>query len=333
MKFPETKMRNGMQSIQMTTLRPLLGLIIVILQLSTAQAVAEGKKTAKKETPAAMGTEAPVAPMDEAIILVDGNPITHRDVMGYMQAHPDVIARAADSEEGKAEAYRELVRAFLLERAMYAEGLLPKGGQPTQQAVIEAYEKLAEKHFPLPPTPDDKEGFAYYQAHQELYGIPPVFRVNEILIKVPAQADKAVEEAALQRAKAALERINKGQKFTEVALEVSENPIGKVTRGDIGFVNPKEDRWIGDALSKLKVGEHTDILKSPKGFVILELSDTRPGLISPYANVRDQVIKTVRDQKQKVLRDPYVKELAKHAKIEIVLPALKPLYPHGIFGE
>lgn len=216
---------------------------------------------------------------------------------------------------------------------MYEEGLLKKGEPATQQIVVEAYEKLAERHFPLPPTPDDQEGFAYYQTHQNLYGIPPMFRINEILIKLPADADPSVAEAARQKAQKALSRIEKGESFIGVATEVTENPIGKATKGDLGFVDPKEERWIGNALDALKVGGHTPILTSPRGLVILQVSDIRPGLISPYANVRDQVVKYLRDQKQKELRDPYVKQLAKRSKIEIVLPDLKRLFPQGIYGE
>jgi parvulin-like peptidyl-prolyl isomerase len=71
-------------------------------------------------------------------------------------------------------------------------------------------------------------------------------------------------------------------------------------------------------------------MQSPEGVVILELTDVRPALISPYGNVRDKVIKDYRDEQQKKVRDAYVLELAKNLKIEAVAPSIQPLFPNGV---
>ena len=288
------------------------------------------KATVQKAQSASEGSA--VTPMDEPLIMVNGDPVTSRLYMNFLQAHPNIMAQAAGTEAGKKEALRELVTAVLLQNAMLDEGLLKKGGEnPSQKQMIEAYEALAAKHFPLPPNPDDVQGYAYYQSHQNEFGIPPMIRLNEIFFKLNSGSDKAVEASVNDRAKKALERIKKNESFVKVADELTENPIGKLTHGDIGFVEIGDEKWMQDAVQPLKAGEYTDIIKSPKGLVILQVADIRPGLVSPYANVRDKVIKTLRDNKQKEARDPYVRELAKKSKIEVVSPHIKPLFPNGVF--
>lgn len=292
---------------------------------------AEKKKPAAKAPDKAV-VENGVGPMDQPMIMVDGEPVTSREYATFLQGNPTLVSRATSSEEGKAAALREMVSGYLIRKAMYAEGLVQKSEtQPSQGEVIKAYEKLAEKHFPLPPNPDEKQAYAYYEAHPAEFGIPQMNRFNEVLFKAPKNADPAVDAAARERAEKALKRLEAGEKFDAVAVELTENPIGKVAKGDIGYVNPEDESWMKDAVKNLKVGDRTGILRSPTGYVILQMTDIRPGLISPYGNVRDKVIKNLRDAEQKKLRDAYVKGLAKDSKIEVVMPEIKVLFPNGVF--
>lgn len=300
--------------------------------------VASGETAPAKATtnpPAAVkepAKEEEVGPMDKTLIEVDDKVITSREYINFLQGNPSVLSRAASSEEGKAEAFREIVRTYLLNKAMYSEGLLDaKEAEPTQKKIAEAYEKLAEKHFPIPPRPDDKAGFEYYQAHKDEFGIPELVRLNEIYFKVPEKASQVVAAAARERAEKALKRLAAGEKFSEIAGSLTDNALGKVTQGDVGF-QPRDDKpWLKEALKDLKVGGRTGIVQTPTGFLILEITDIRPALTSPYANVRDKVIKTMREMEQKKVRDAYVKELAKSARIEVIAPELKALFPRGMF--
>jgi len=279
-------------------------------------------------------TGAAVAPLDKELIKVNDMVISFSDYMGFLQSHPQIVSKATRSEEGKAEAYRELVTVYLLQQAMNDEGLLKKGKEPpSQQEVIKAYESLAQKYFPLPPNPDEAQAYAYYETHSNDFGIPPMIRLNEVIFKVPPKSDATVDAAAKNRAVVALERIEKGEKFSVVASQLTEDPVGKIASGDMGFIDIERDAWIKDAIKDRKVGDHTDILKAPNGYAILEVSDIRPGLTSPYPNVRDKVIKILRDVKQRELRDPYVKGLSKKAKIDFVDPNVKALFPNGVFPD
>lgn len=299
------------------------------------------KAPAEKAAPAPAAKESPAQPAEGAdrplvasvMIRVNERDFTVQEYATFLQSHPAIISRATSSNEGKAAALKEMASAYLLSEQLYREGLLKREGdkKPSQQEAIKAYEKLAETNFPLPPIPDEKAAHQYYVDHPDKYGIPASVRLNQLLFKVPENAPEAVKSAARERAEKALKRLAGGEKLPQLASEISENPIGKVANGDVGYRYRDDEPWLKEALQGKKVGDRTGIVTSPEGFEILEITDSREALLSPYANVRDQVIKEMRDAEQQKLRDAYVATLAKKAKVEVVMPDLKPLFPNGIF--
>lgn len=294
------------------------------------KAVGEAKKPAADH---AQPTDTQnMSALEQPLITLDGVGINTQDYLNFLQNNPTIISRATSSEAGKTEALRELVRTFILRKAMFDQGLLKMDEKepPKPTTVMAAYEKLAKQHFPAPPAPDEKTAYTYYQAHQDNYGIPGNYRLNQILFKTPSNPDPAVLKAAEERAQVALQRLTAGEKFGTVASELTESAVGKLTAGDIGYVDPAEQPWLKEQLLKMKVGDRVGPIQGPEGVVIVQLTDIRPALISPYGNVREKVIKDYRDEQQKKVRDAYVLELAKNVKIEAVSPSIKPLFPNGI---
>ena len=275
-----------------------------------------------------------LAPMDKPLIIVEGVSITARDYANFLQSNPNIIKDAIDSETGKTEALREMVGIYLMRRAMYDEGLLNRNkAEPERKEISDAYEELSKRHFPRPPKADDAAAYAYYQAHPGQFGIPGMMRLSQILFVIPRGAGDAVKAVARERADKALKRLEAGEKFAEVAKDLTENALGKLTAGDIGFLDPEQQEWLKKAVGGLKPGQRTGLVESPDGYEILEVTDFRPGLVSPFANVRDQAVKAVGDEAQKKVRDAYVRELAAKAKIEIVMPNIQALFPNGVFPE
>lgn len=312
-----------------------VGVVLALMASGMQLTWAAAKKTTQEKTESAPSQpNAQQAPMDQPLIKVDDLTITSREYAAFLQGHPQIVSRAMTTEAGKAAALKEMVTAYLLRKAMVDEGLLSKDNpKPEQKELISAYEKLAERHFPLPKSPSDEAAYAYYQAHQSNYGIPAMIRLSEILIKLDPKADAAVKAAAKARAEKVLARLTAGEPFANVAVEVTENPIGKLTRGDIGFIDPVQQAWLKPVVEPLKTGERTGVIESPDGFVILTVTDIRPALISPYANIRDKVIEDLKHEEQEKLRAPYVASLAAKSKIEIVSSYIQPLFPQGMFPK
>lgn len=310
--------------------------LAILLLCGAVEATAEGpspkKPASKPEQKSSAAQPENLASMDQPLVTVEGQTITSRDYASFLQMNPQIISKAFNSEQGKAAAIREMVSIYLLRKAMYDEGLLSKEEKdPSAKVLADAYEKLAEKHFPQPPMPDEATAFAYYQAHESAYGIPGMLRLSEIQFKFAKGADEKVQEAVRERAEKALKRLEAGETFETLAVELTENPVGKVAGGDVGFIETGRQPWLDEAVKSLKPGDQTGLVKGDAGYFIFKLTDTRKGLVSPYGNVRDAVIKKLREDEQKKLRDAFVKSLAQKSKIEITLPNIQQLFPHGIF--
>lgn len=297
----------------------LMGLVMV-----TVMANAEEHKPAAK---AVKGNE--VVPM--AMFSIGSDTYTVADYASFLQRNPTIVSLALNSDQGKVNAVKEMIAGHILRDQLFKEGLLQKKDDLTQKEVMTAYEELAKRHFPIPATPSEEKAYQYYQEHPINYGIPRMLRVSQILFKLNKGSDERVKAVVKAKAEAALARLDKGEAFDKVAAEVTENPIAKVAGGDIGFVYPREQPWMQSAIGDKKAGERSGVLESPEGYEILKIMDVREPLVTPYANVRDKVIKDMKDEEQKVLRDAYVKDLAKGIKIEILEPTLKLLMPNGAF--
>lgn len=264
------------------------------------------------------------------MLRINGEEITVEDYVNFLQRNP-VYLESSALDAGKAAAVQAMVANQLLRDDVLRKGLVASAKKPTVAELREGYEKLAAQKFPAPPAPGDDAAYQFYQAHQNDYGIPEMVRVSQIQFRNPENATAEQKVAVKKRAEDALRRLNAGESFAKLAGELTENPRAKPPQGDLGFLGRMGDPWLTAAIQNLKVGEHTQVIESPAGYEILMLADVRPALISPYPNVRDKVIQRMRAEAQAKLRDAYVKDLAKNAKVELVQEDLKPLFPKGIF--
>lgn len=307
-----------------------LGILLAGLGLTAASYAGAAAKSAPaaKADKAAAEPSAPMKPPRVVMFKTNGVEVTVQDYVNFLQRNQAYVQKSM-TEEGKAEVIREIIGNQLLKDDIIKKGLAKKDA--TAADLGAAFQKLAKEHFPLPPMPEEDAVYKYYLDHQSDYGIPEMVRISQIQFRIPDNATAEQKTAARQRAEAALRRLDAGEAFPKVAAELTENPSAKPPQGDIGFLSREGDPWLTEALRNLKVGERTKVIESPAGYEILMLTDVRKALITPYVNVREKVIQRMRGAEQAKLRDAYLKELAKHAKIEIVQEELKPLFPKGVF--
>lgn len=112
--------------------------------------------------------------------------------------------------------------------------------------------------------------------------------VRHVVALADEEAPDSVHEAARERARRALERIEEGEEFAEVAAELSEEP-GADERG--GLLSPgREGTWVPEfwrAASSLEEGEHTDVVQSSYGYHVLRLEERRT---VPFEEARSDVV-------------------------------------------
>ena len=144
---------------------------------------------------------------------------------------------------------------------------------------------------------------------------------RHILFRAQAGDDKAGKEAE-DKIKAVIVRLNKGEDFAKVAGEVTEDPSGKATGGDLGYFTKEQMvPEFSEAAFKLDKGQISDPVKTQFGWHVLKVEDTRVKPAPKFEDVKPQIENYVARKAQAEL----VTKLRAEAKIERMdKPAVKP---------
>ncbi|WP_018230369.1 peptidylprolyl isomerase [Methyloversatilis universalis] len=107
---------------------------------------------------------------------------------------------------------------------------------------------------------------------------PEEYNISHILLRVPEGASPETLMRLKARADAALDAIKRGEDFARVAASYSEAQDA-LSGGSLGW-RPADrmPQLFADMLPKLKVGEVSDIMRSPAGFHIMKVVDKRGGV-------------------------------------------------------
>jgi peptidyl-prolyl cis-trans isomerase D len=134
-------------------------------------------------------------------------------------------------------------------------------------------------------TASDNDIQSYYDQHQDQYTQPQ--RVRYSVIQTKTEAD----------AKAALDEINKGANFADVAKAKSTDIISAKNGGDMGWL---EASTTPDELKNAGLkdkGQLSGVIKSSVGFLVARLDDVQSAKVKPLAEVHDDIAAKVKQEK------------------------------------
>ncbi len=125
----------------------------------------------------------------------------------------------------------------------------------------------------------------YFEAHKQQFQQPAGVHLAEILVSTqshtPAEAKKIAGEA--------LAALNQGKQWPNVTAQYSDDPSA-ADGGDIGFFKKGTIvPAIADAVANLNPGQHSGIVKTRYGYVIIQLIDRSTGGVPTFDNVEQQV--------------------------------------------
>jgi parvulin-like peptidyl-prolyl isomerase len=167
----------------------------------------------------------------------------------------------------------------------------------------------------------DEEAKKFYQENQKEFQQPETVKASHILFRVNKDDSDDVVNKKLKAAKSAEERAKKGEDFSALAKELSEEPGAKESGGDLGFF-PK-DRMVPEfaevAFSE-KVGDISDPVRTQFGWHIIKVTDKKPAGTLPYEEVKGQLVTYLKSKKQEEAAQELLKSLRDSAKIENTLP-------------
>lgn len=148
----------------------------------------------------------------------------------------------------------------------------------------------------------DEEVQEYYQSESERFSEPHQVRARHILVKVEKGASQEQEQKLREKAEQIRERLLKGEDFASLAQKLSEDTASAQKGGDLGYfkkgdmVKPFEQ-----AAFALKVGEISQVVRSPFGFHIIRVDDIKEARVRTLEEVRDTIRSELRKEKAREL--------------------------------
>jgi peptidyl-prolyl cis-trans isomerase D len=137
---------------------------------------------------------------------------------------------------------------------------------------------------------DDQEIEYYYEDNQDQFTRERQINARHILFSVPSDASAEQEEKVKEKALSVLEKAREGQDFSELAKKYSEDMYTKDQGGDLGYF---QKGLMPEAFEKaafnMEKGQTSDLVKTPYGYHIIKVEDTREESIKDLKEVRDQI--------------------------------------------
>ncbi|MYL23422.1 peptidylprolyl isomerase [Halomonas alkaliantarctica] len=218
-------------------------------------------------------------------VSVGGQPILERDIAHEMQYHPADSAGSAQLKAARALVVRELLR----QRAVQL-GLLTEDADE-DRAVAE----LLERELAV-PEPSEADCERFHATHPERFSTPTRVSVRHILLAA-APDDAEARDAQYHQGVTLLETLRQHpERLTECAARYSDCP-SKEQGGELGWLEPGQTvAELDRALQHLPQGLHARPLASRYGWHLVMVDAREEGQRLPYADVADQVRRSLHEQ-------------------------------------
>jgi peptidyl-prolyl cis-trans isomerase C len=257
-------------------------LLTSLILIATAQmAYADTAKPAAAAAPAA------AASANKPVAIVNGREIPA--LYGALLKKEMMAQGLPDNANTDTRVRESLINAELLSRAAIDKGL---DKDPDTQAALNIQRMNAlskiylENYLKAHPVTETEMKSEYDKAKAAASG--KEFHARHILVKTEAEAKKII--AQLESKKAS---------FADLAKKYSQDPGSAKKGGDLGWADPASFvKEFTVALESLKKGEFTKTpVKTQFGYHIIELEDTRPQMLPPFAEVKGEVQKQLQQKR------------------------------------
>lgn len=160
----------------------------------------------------------------------------------------------------------------------------------------------------------DREIEEYYEANKERYSGEEKVRISQILLKAPE--DDSQRAAVEAKARDIIDRLNKAEDFSRLAVEFSEGP-SRQYGGDLGYIGRGSAlKEIEDIAFGLKKGEVSSPFWSPAGYHIIKVEDR---IEAGIENARDKIKETLFKKAFELKFHEWSAGLRENAYVEIIL--------------
>lgn len=227
----------------------------------------------------------------------------NQKVEALRKLSPDFKIETLDQKKNLLE---ELIRQQLLVKEAKSRSLDRK--KEINEAVSEFERGLLVRALLTQMTEDikvePKEIEDYYNQYKDAIKEPAQWRVREIVLATPDQANQILIE------------LLKGADFASTATQYSKSDSAK-KGGDLGFISQAKFPQLQLAIASLEVGSLSNVIKGPDGFYIVKLEEKKGGKERQLSEVWDDIKNGLTLLKQNQKLQDYIAKLRGGSSIEI----------------
>jgi peptidylprolyl isomerase len=271
-------------------------------------------------------------------MLVGSGAASGQDVVGKMgalelrglemkrmiDAQPPEVRKQLAGDLGAMDrlARNELVRQSILAEAKQQgwdkkPDVLYQMERARETALLQAYVNSLARPAPTYPSEDEIKG--YYEASKDSLTVPAEYQLAQIFVAAGDSADKTASAAAQKKAAELATRVQKAPAdFAKVAKEASEHKDSAPKGGELGWVpEPQLLPEIRAAVVRMTKGEVSAPIRTAAGWHVVRLIDRKPSVVRPLADVREQIVATMRLRKAQEAERAYVEGLLSRGAVTI----------------
>ena len=292
-------------------------------------AVVNGEKISKADLEKAFGEAVAASGGNASALTADQKMQGYRQILDGMIMEKLVDKQAASIDVPKADVDAQIakIKSQFPSEQVYLDEMKKSGVTPDQFAAnitrSMRQAKWMKSQVEGKDSVSDEDAKNFYNANIKEFAHPDLVKASHILFRTPDGATPEQLKAAENKAKAAIIRANKGEDFAKLASELSEEPGAAQRGGDLGYF-PK-DRMVPEfaeaAFSQKVNSVSATPVKTKFGFHVIKVTDKKPSGTQSFDEVKDNLMKFLKSQKDREVMQGVMKELKQSAKIENTLPA------------
>lgn len=282
---------------------------------------------AKQPARPAAAPAAPAAPSNtvaaakssgEVVARVGNNDVTADDMRNFIATlGPQQQAAVAQDPSLLSQAVRMMLSNRLVMQELAAKKY---DKQPQVEAQLEKVRESALVELYLqsvsnPPAnfPSEDDLQKVYEANRASFQVPRQYQLGQIYIAVPKDADKATVDAAKKKVVEVQQKLKApGADFAAIARAESAAKESGERGGDLGLLPEDQIRpEIRTQISGLAKGAVSEPITLDDGVHFIRLIDTKVPYTRTLPEVRDALVRQIRQQRAAQLRQNHLAELLK----------------------
>jgi parvulin-like peptidyl-prolyl isomerase len=251
----------------------------------------------------------PAESENPVVATVNEIPIKKSQVDSLVPTYRKEAGKIKLDDEDKKKILQNLIRRQLILQQKVVQDL--RGDEDIIKRVRNYEDDLVvkaflEKEIGTKLKVSEEELKKYYKENIREFSSPPKVKARHILLRNQEEAEKV------------LSRLRGGEDFGQLAKDFSIDLPNALEGGSLGVIKKGEALpELDKALFSLKEGDFSNIVKTEYGYHILTIDKKITINFKPFEEVKDQIRKTILQQKEVEAYNEMADELEKDADIKI----------------